>query len=353
MAGGGSGGHIIPNIALLEALRKQDSASWQVLYLGSDRGMEAQLIPASGYQFRAISCGKLRRYFSLENFLDIFRMLKGVMQSLLIIWRFRPDVIFCKGGYVSLPVAIAGGLLRRPVIIHESDVRMGLSNRLAAAMATMICVSFPETLKALRGDKRAVLTGNPVRAGLGEGKVAAGWKLTGLKSGKPVILVMGGSQGAQFINALIDENLPALLKHYQVIHIRGKGNLAGAPARPGYFACEYLGDELPDVYAITDAMISRAGANTLAEIAHLGLPAVLIPLTQGSRGDQLDNARVFAATQATVVLEESQAGKQDLVELLAKARRLHNAGGQAARPAAEYLAELILKTAQKFHAKKS
>ncbi len=275
------------------------------------------------------------------------------MQSLLIIWRFQPDVIFCKGGYVSLPVAIAGGLLRKPVIIHESDVRMGLSNKLAAIMATLICVSFPETLRVMGGDKRVVLTGNPVRAGLGDGKAAAGWKLTGLKSGKPVILVMGGSQGAQFINALIDENLSVLLKHYQVIHIRGKGNLAGAPARPGYFACEYLGDELPDVYAITDAMISRAGANTLAEIAHLSLPAVLIPLTQGSRGDQLDNARVFAKTQAALVLEENQIGGQDLVDLLAKVRKRHHAGVQAARPAAEYLAELILKTAQKFHAKKA
>lgn len=309
MAGGGTGGHITPNIAILEqlnSLARQNNFDLKVLYLGSRRGMEATLIPAKGWSFRAISCGKLRRYFSWSNFADFFRTLAGILQSLSIVAAFRPDVIFCKGGYVSLPVAIAGGLLRRPVIIHESDLEMGLANRLAAHFARVICVSFPETAKQLHQDKRVVLTGNPVRRELLEGNKEAGYAFCDFKPNKKVLLVMGGSQGARSINIMLRNNLDRLLDRYQVVHICGRGNEEEKCMREGYLQLEFVGDELKDIYAITDLAISRAGANSLAEIAALGLPVLLIPLLAGSRGDQVKNAASFAERHAALVFSDSE-----------------------------------------------
>ncbi len=307
VAGGGTGGHIIPNIAVLDALKKLPGAETDVLYIGSRRGMEADMIPALGWKFRGISCGKLRRYFSLENILDGFRTLAGIMQSIWIIREFRADVIFSKGGYVSLPVALAGGILGVPVIVHESDAQPGLATKIAAKFAKVICISYEESRREWgANDGRIVLTGNPVRAELAHGVAEKGWKLSRLSPGKPVILVMGGSQGAQYINDLIEKNLAELLKEFQIIHICGKGKVkANIAGLDGYFSVEFLGAELKDIYAITDLVISRSGANSLAEIAYLGLPAVLIPLVIGSRGDQIRNAEIFALENTAVVLDET------------------------------------------------
>jgi len=351
IAGGGTGGHIIPNIAILESLKKQVK-DLDVLYVGSKKGLEAELIPREGYAFETISCGKLRRYFSWENFLDVFRTMAGICQSAWIIAQFKPEVIFFKGGYVGFGMAIAGGLMRKKVIIHESDLKMGLGNRLAARMADKICVSFPETVEAWRGDSRVVLTGNPVRAGLAEGNAEKGWKFSGLKPGKKMILIMGGSQGSKSVNNLIEKNLEDLLKDFQIIHICGKGNLPeyyaklSTTERANYFACEYVGDELKDIYAVTDMMISRAGANTLAEIDFLGKPAILIPLVEGSRGDQVENAESFVKNHSAVVLRENQSEdfdlKKALKELLNKPER---AIGK--NQAADKIAKIIMELANR------
>lgn len=310
MAGGGTGGHITPNIAILDLLKSRVK-NLDVLYVGSRKGMEATLIPAKGWHYKAISCGKLRRYFSWENFLDTFKTLAGVIQSLGIVLKFTPDVIFCKGGYVSLPMAIAGGLLRKPVIIHESDLDMGLANRIAARFARKICVSFPETVLKWQRDERVIFTGNPVRRELLEGKTEKGYAFCDFKPNKKVLLVMGGSQGAQSINAAIRRNLSDLLGHFQVMHICGKGNVDETSDRQGYVQVEFLGEELKDVYAITDLVISRAGANSLAEIEALHLPAILIPLVMGSRGDQVKNAVSFVKHHPSLLVNDADLDQEN------------------------------------------
>jgi UDP-N-acetylglucosamine--N-acetylmuramyl-(pentapeptide) pyrophosphoryl-undecaprenol N-acetylglucosamine transferase len=292
--------------------------------------MEATLIPAKEWSYRAINCGKLRRYFSWSNFSDFFRALAGIIESLFVIARFRPDVIFCKGGYVSLPVAVAGGLLRRPVIIHESDLEMGLANRLAASFARVICVSFPETAERLRNDKRVVLTGNPVRRELLEGDPQKGYAFCDFKPHKKVVLVMGGSQGAQSINQMLRRNLDRLLAKYQIVHICGRGNVEEKCMREGYLQLEFVGDELKDVYAITDLVISRAGANSLAEIAALGLPALLVPLQAGSRGDQIKNAESFAKRHPALVVNDLEINREHF-DLLKDLDRLSTLAGQPSR----------------------
>lgn len=345
VAGGGTGGHIIPNIAILNALKKQMGAEVDVLYIGSRKGMESEMIPAMGWKFQGISCGKLRRYFSWENFLDLFRTVAGVIQSLLIIKKFRPEVIFSKGGYVSLPVAVAGGILGVPVVIHESDVEPGLGTKISAKFARVICFSYEESrCKWDLQDKRVVVTGNPVREELAHGIAEKGWEFCGLAAGKPVILVMGGSQGAQFINDLIDKNLDELLKHFQIIHIRGSGKENTAlKGRHGYFSAEYVGAELKDILAITDLMVSRSGANSLAEISYLGLPAILIPLVAGSRGDQIRNAEVFAEENLAVVLDERkyQGNIVKEIENLLK-KKAHNTAKKSSNNVAKKIAEIIL-----------
>jgi UDP-N-acetylglucosamine--N-acetylmuramyl-(pentapeptide) pyrophosphoryl-undecaprenol N-acetylglucosamine transferase len=307
------------------------------------------LIPQKGWEFRSISCGKLRRYFSWQNFTDFFRTIAGIFQSLAMVISFRPDVIFCKGGFVSLPVAVAGGLLGRPVVIHESDLEMGLANKLAAHFARMICVSFPETFRKLSGDRRVTLTGNPVRRELAQGKPEAAYKFTGLKPGRPTILVMGGSQGSQFLNSLIISNLSKLLNKYQIVHVCGKGNLTeNLPFGPddGYFALEYLAEEQKDVLSITDLFIGRAGANSLAELDFLELPAILIPLIQGSRGDQIKNADSFVRDHRAIILDERKIDldKLDLLKEIDNVLgREEHTGGKKNSSAAQKIADLLIR----------
>ncbi len=315
VAGGGTGGHIIPNLALLQDLKKEVQ-NVNVLYIGSKKGIEAKLIGQQNYPFKAISCGKLRRYFSIENFLDFFRVIFGIVQSILIINKFKPNIIFCKGGYVSLPVAIASSILNYPYIIHESDINLGLANKISMWRAKAICVSFPETFELLKNDKRVILTGNPVRAELNKGDKKRGFQFTQLKeNGNPIILIMGGSQGSEFINNLVKKWEDKILDKYQIIQIFGPGKMPKEPHKKGYFKIEYIGEELKDVYAITDIIIGRAGANSLAEIEYLNIPAILIPLKHGSRGDQIDNAKSFINNHNALILDEDDK-HIDLIEKL-------------------------------------
>lgn len=301
MTGGGTGGHVIPNLAVIEELRGRKGT--ELLYIGSRRGIERKLVGKTGVKYKGIFCGKWRRYFSWENFVDIFKMPIGVVQALVILKRFKPDVVFSKGGFVSMPVVIAASWLGVPVILHESDVMPGLANKICARFAKKICLSFEESRQyfagaASNGGSRrgsVTVTGNPVRKSLLKGNSERAYKLTGLRKDKPIILVMGGSQGSEQINELVRANVDELLKKFQIIHIRGRGNLDISLHKKGYVQYEYMNEHLRDIYAISDIVVCRGGANSLAEIALLKKKAVIIPLgTHASRGDQLINARVFA-----------------------------------------------------------
>jgi len=299
--GGGTAGHVTPNIALLEAAR---SKRWEVAYVGSPEGIEREMIGALGVSYYPVASGKLRRYFSWQNFIDPFLILWGILQSLLLCLRLRPDAVFSKGGFVSVPVVVAAWLLRIPVISHESDVTPGLANRLTYPFCRKICVTFDATVPYLPGGKVKV-TGTPVRQSLITGDAAAGLAFLGFSGEKPVLLVFGGSLGAATINKQVRRTLPALLQRFDLVHVVGRGNLDATIETPGYVQKEFVGEQFGDVLAAAALVVSRAGANSLYELLMTRKPHLLIPLGKAaSRGDQLDNARVFAALGFSKVLYE-------------------------------------------------
>lgn len=302
LTGGGTAGHVTPNIALLPGLRE---LRYDIHYIGSYDGIERDLITQLGIPYHGISSGKLRRYFDLKNFTDPFRVLKGFGEAKKLIKTLKPDVIFSKGGFVSVPVIIAGKQCRVPTIIHESDMTPGLANKLAMPSATKVCCNFPETLEHLPEGK-AVLTGCPIRSELLTGDRDAALKFCGLTADKPVILIVGGSLGSVVVNNAVRAILPELLKDFQVIHLCGKGKTdESLKDLKGYVQFEYIKDELKDLFALADIVISRAGANAICEILALHKPNLLIPLSaKASRGDQILNARSFERQGFSVVLEE-------------------------------------------------
>ena len=302
LTGGGTAGHVTPNIALLPRLRE---LQYDIHYIGSYTGIEKELIEKQQIPYHGISSGKLRRYFSLKNFTDPFRVLKGFSEANHLIKTLKPDVIFSKGGFVSVPVVIAGKRNHVPVIIHESDMTPGLANRISIPSAYRVCCNFPETLKALPEDK-AVLTGSPIRQELMTGDPEKARAFCGFKDEKPVILVVGGSLGATAVNQAVRAILPELLKDFQVIHLCGKGKLdTSLNNLEGYVQFEYIQDELRHLFALSDIVISRAGANAICELLALQKPNLLIPLSaNASRGDQILNARSFEHQGFSKVLEE-------------------------------------------------
>lgn len=304
LTGGGTAGHVTPNIALLPRLRE---LGYDIHYIGSYDGIEKRLIEEYNIPYYGISSGKLRRYFDIRNFSDPVKVLKGYSQAKHIIKKLNPDIIFSKGGFVSVPVVLAARKCKVPAIIHESDLTPGLANKLAIPAARKVCCNFPETLQYLPPEK-AVLTGSPIRAELLKGNRLRALDLCGFTASKRVILVVGGSTGSQFINTAIREQLPELCKHYQIIHLCGKGNLAPSlDGREGYVQFEYAKKELSDFFALADLVISRAGANAICEILALHLPNILIPLSaNASRGDQILNARSFENQGFSYVLEEER-----------------------------------------------
>lgn len=304
LTGGGTAGHVTPNIALLPRLKE---LQYDIHYIGSYNGIEKDLIAPFQIPYHGISSGKLRRYFSVKNFTDPFRVLKGFHEANKLIKTLKPDVIFSKGGFVSVPVVMAGKKNHVPVIIHESDMTPGLANKLSMSSATNICCNFPETLEHLPKEK-AVLTGSPIRQELLTGDREAARKFCGFTSNKPVILIIGGSLGAAAVNKAVRSILPKLLENYQVIHLCGKGkrdeSLTGID---GYVQFEYIQKELKDLFALTDIVISRAGANAICELLALHKPNILIPLSaSASRGDQILNARSFERQGFSIVIEEEQ-----------------------------------------------
>jgi UDP-N-acetylglucosamine--N-acetylmuramyl-(pentapeptide) pyrophosphoryl-undecaprenol N-acetylglucosamine transferase len=288
LTGGGTAGHVTPNLSLLPGLLDR---GYEVHYLGTSKGIERTLVTGERLSFHSIPAGKLRRYLDIRNITDIVRIIFGFLKSLCIVAKIRPDVCFSKGGFVSCPVVWASWVLRVPVIVHESDFSPGLANRLSIPFASAVCYSFPETAPHLP-KRTAVLTGIPVREMLAGGDAEKGRVLCGFSDRKPVILVTGGSRGAQAINAAVRGALDLLLPEFNICHLCGRGNRC--EGRPGYAQFEYVNERLPDLFALADAVVSRAGATTLFELLALRKPSLLVPLPRAaSRGDQLLNAEAF------------------------------------------------------------
>ena len=311
LTGGGTAGHVTTNIALLPRLKE---LGYDIQYIGSYTGIEKELIEPFGIPYHGISSGKLRRYFSVQNFTDPFRVLKGFREAHKLIRQLKPDVIFSKGGFVSVPVVLAGKRCKVPVIIHESDMTPGLANKIAIPSAAKVCCNFPETLKSLPEGK-AVLTGSPIRQELLSGNKIAAMDMCHFTSDKPVILVIGGSLGAVAVNNAVREALPELLKDFQIIHLCGKGKMdESLKDVEGYCQFEYIKNELRNLFALADIVISRAGANAICELLALHKPNLLIPLSaNASRGDQILNARSFERQGFSLVLEEEQLTKETLL----------------------------------------
>lgn len=283
----------------------------KVLYVASRSKLDEELLKEAGIPFRPIFSGKWRRYFAWRNFIDPFFVLIGFLQSLVILSRFRPHVVFSKGGFVSLPVVLAAFLFRRKIILHESDSRMGVANRIAARLADKVCVAFPNLLK---NSPKYCMTGNPIRPEIAMGDKKEGYRLTGFRKGLPVLLVWGGSQGAAEINQMIEKDFRKFTREFQIVHITGKSKEINKKSLH-YISFDYLGETLKHIYAITDMAIGRAGANSLYELAYLQKPNIIIPL---KNTDQLGNARYFEEKGAGIVYkkEESDNGRKELFDLV-------------------------------------
>lgn len=302
LTGGGTAGHVTPNIALISRLKEQ---GYQISYIGSYNGIEKTLIEELGIPYHGISSGKLRRYFDPKNFTDPFRVLKGFSEARKLLKQLKPDVVFSKGGFVTVPVVVAAGRLKIPTIIHESDMTPGLANKLCIPSAVKVCCNFPET-KAHLPEGKAVVTGTPIRQELLQGDAEKGRAFTGFTTEKPVLMIIGGSLGAQAVNDAVRRVLPQLLEDFQVVHLCGKGKKDDTrDGLKGYVQYEYIESELADLFAMADIVISRAGANAICELQALKKPNLLIPLSaNASRGDQILNARSFEKQGFSMVLEE-------------------------------------------------
>lgn len=314
LTGGGTAGHVTPNIALFSELKKRD---YEIHYIGSKDGIEKHLLEEFDIPYYSISSGKLRRYFDLKNFTDPARILKGYADAGKLIRKIKPDVVFSKGGFVTVPVVLAAKRKKVPAIIHESDISPGLANRICLPSATMICANFPETLDNLPADK-AVLTGSPIRHELFMGNRLKGLDFCGLTANKPIILVIGGSLGSVVVNEAVRNVLPEILEQFQVIHLCGKDKVDETlRGKEGYVQYEYIQKELCDLLDAADLVISRAGANAICELLALHKPNILIPLSkEASRGDQILNAASFEKQGFSYVIQEEELNGEGLLEAI-------------------------------------
>jgi UDP-N-acetylglucosamine--N-acetylmuramyl-(pentapeptide) pyrophosphoryl-undecaprenol N-acetylglucosamine transferase len=329
LTGGGTGGHVMPILAVISEVKNhfkiKTKEPVKFLWLGSKFGPEKIFAKESKITFREIPCGKLRRYFSLQNFVDIFRIPIGVTKAFFVIRKFKPDVAFSKGGYVSVPSVLACVLLSVPCLTHESDVALGLSNKKLLRFVDKIALTFPETQKGLEKFKdKLVITGNPIRKEILTGSKKRGYRIFGLEYGKPAILILGGSQGARKINEVLIKALPHLLSRYQIIHLCGKKNFneirdavskISAEGRKNYHLFSSLyGEKMADALTSSDLVISRAGSNTLGELATLGKPAILIPYPYASAFHQRKNAEIFVKKEAAEMIDEIYLTKDALIK---------------------------------------
>src|SRR3989339_208034 len=357
LTGGGTAGHIMPNIAIAAEIKKRKHDA-KLLYVGSKSEFERKLISEAGIDFKSISTGKVRRYFAIQKIIDLFfRVPLGFIQSLRIIESFKPDVIFSKGGFVTVPVVLAGALLRKKIIIHESDSNLGLATRVASKFAYKILTSYEDTIKGFprRLQKKIIHVGTPIRPEILKGSKHEGYALTGFSHEKPVVLAMGGSLGAMRINNVLWASLSKLIPQYQIIHICGHqksakslSNFLIEKLKKNYVEYEYVGKELKHFYAIADIVISRGGANSLAEIEPFGMPAIIIPLSaKYTRGDQIENAKDFKQKDKRryKIIEDEKLNSNTLIEAIKDLSRI---GKRATcreaylRPVSD-IAEILLK----------
>ncbi len=322
LTGGGTAGHITPNIALIPELK---AAGFEVHYIGTKEGMERQLIEPLGIPFHPIHAGKLRRYLDLKNLTDILRIFRGFTQALAIIAKIKPKVVFSKGGFVSSPVVWAAWFYRIPVVIHESDITPGLANKLSIPFATKICYTFPETKNYLPLSK-GILTGLPVRESLLRGDAANGKRICSFNDNKPVLMVIGGSQGSEILNNAIRSILSQITDKFNLCHLCGKNGIdSSLNNKNGYKQFDYVNEELPHLMAMSNLIISRAGATTLFELLALKKPNILIPLSkQASRGDQILNALSFEKQGFSKVLPEEDLSPESLLNAINSVYMLRN-----------------------------
>ncbi len=312
LTGGGTAGHVTPNIALLPKLQKE---GFEIHYIGSRNGMEKKIIEDLGIKYYGISSGKLRRYMDIKNFTDAFRIVKGLAEAILLINKIKPNIVFSKGGFVTVPVIMGASFKKVPVIIHESDITPGLANKIAMPFSKVVCTSFPETVKSIPKGK-GICTGSPIREELLTGKKENGLKICGFHKEKPVIMVMGGSLGSVKMNHFVRECLEELLLKFQIIHLCGKGNIdENLKNKKGYIQFEYISNELPHMMQASEIIISRAGSNSIFEFLVLEKPSILIPLSKNaSRGDQILNAESFQKQGFCEVIEEENLDSQGLLK---------------------------------------
>ena len=312
MTGGGTGGHVTPNLALIPRLQAD---GWEIHYIGAANSVEQELVSkVPGVHYHTVAVGKLRRYFDPKNFSDPFRVVKGIFQATGIIRKIKPNVVFSKGGFVSVPVVYGAKMNGVPVVTHESDLTPGLANKLCLPFASAQCCTFPEAVKYAKG--KGVHTGTPIRPDVLLGDREQGLKRFGFSHAKPVLMVVGGSSGAQAINECVRAALPKLTESFQVLHLCGKGNFSAEhEGANGYVQCEYLNEEMADAYACSDLLVSRAGSNALCEILALRKPALLIPYpAEASRGDQILNAESFRARSLSRVMDQKDMTVESLVK---------------------------------------
>ena len=318
VTGGGTAGHVVPAIPVVEALSAQGC---EVHFVGGVEGPERGLMANLPAIYHGVRTGKLRRYLSMQNLLDCFRIPLGVFQAWQLLRRIAPEVVFSKGGFASFPAVLGAWLNGIPVVAHESDLTPGLANRLALPFVAALCLNFDASTMARRR-LRTVVTGTPLRRQLLEGDARRGRALLGIDGGaeRPVLLVVGGSQGAARLNEVLRAALPELLKSHWVVHVCGPGRTAAGYAdQPGYMQVEYVDDGWGDVIAAAGLVVSRAGANALSEWLTLGVPHLLVPLPKtASRGDQLENAAFAAANGWSLVIEEHELDAATLLAGIAK-----------------------------------
>lgn len=310
--GGGSAGHVTVNLALIPHFLED---GWSVEYMGSENGIERQLLASFPHiPYYGISTGKLRRYKDWRNIQDPFRVVKGIGQAYRLIQKSKPNIIFSKGGFVSVPVVLGAWLNRVPVLIHESDLTPGLANRIAIPFAAGVCTTFPETADHLKKSKIHHV-GAVIREEIKQGRTDRGRAFCRFTSSKPVLLIMGGSLGARKINETVRRSLHSLTEHFQIVHLCGKGQLDETISSPGYRQYEYINEELPDVLAMSDLVVTRAGSNSIFEFLSLRKPMLLIPLTkEQSRGDQILNARSFEDSGYGKILYEESLTPDSLID---------------------------------------
>jgi UDP-N-acetylglucosamine--N-acetylmuramyl-(pentapeptide) pyrophosphoryl-undecaprenol N-acetylglucosamine transferase len=315
VTGGGTGGHIFPNISVIEELRSRGEE--EIAWIGSKDGKEREWAEKFHVVFHGIQAGKLRRYFSLKNIFDIFKVILGIIQSFFILLKLKPDALFSKGGFVSVPPVVAAWLLRVPIVTHESDRAPGLATKIISRFAAVVCVSFEKTGDSFSG-KTVEYTGNPIRSVVLRGDQKRGCSFLDLKEALPVVLILGGSLGASSLNTAVREMCEKHDIHFDLVHQCGKGNLVAAPGGDTrYKQYEFIDQEIGDVLAASDLIVSRSGAGALFEIGYWKKPSILIPLPRSkSRGEQIENARYFGENGASLVINDEHLSPAFLYETI-------------------------------------